>query len=200
MHIFCCWFIRWDKTRSNSSGFCFFIFIFKIGRKRVIGSLDHHFFFWFRPYQTRAQLFHFRAPETQRQAPTAAAIRSFVLQYNVVVNCWFRHSHRLAPSSPFRFIWQKTHRGGEIFRDGNMWVFYLISLPLTLGMVIVTLKYFAGPWVPRYVFLTVGYTWFCSLSIIILVPADIWMVCFLSFPVDWINLLLLFLLNWPQFG
>ncbi|KAG7026858.1 LMBR1 domain-containing protein 2-like A [Cucurbita argyrosperma subsp. argyrosperma] len=56
-----------------------------------------------------------------------------------------------------------------------MWVFYMISLPLTVGMVIVTLKYFAGPWVPRYVFLTVGYTWFCSISIIILVPADIWM-------------------------
>lgn len=55
-----------------------------------------------------------------------------------------------------------------------MWVFYLISLPLTLGMVILTLRYFAGPDVPRYVFLTVGYTWFCSLSIIVLVPADIW--------------------------
>uniref|UniRef100_A0A5B7APM4 Putative LMBR1-like membrane protein isoform 2 n=1 Tax=Davidia involucrata TaxID=16924 RepID=A0A5B7APM4_DAVIN len=55
-----------------------------------------------------------------------------------------------------------------------MWVFYLISLPLTLGMVMFTLRYFAGPDVPRYVFLTVGYTWFCSLSFIILVPADIW--------------------------
>ncbi|XP_074592775.1 uncharacterized protein LOC141848627 [Curcuma longa] len=55
-----------------------------------------------------------------------------------------------------------------------MWVFYLISLPLTLGMVTFTLHYFAGPDVPRYVVLTVGYAWFCSLSIIILVPADIW--------------------------
>ncbi|XP_009774988.1 uncharacterized protein LOC107812859 isoform X3 [Nicotiana tabacum] len=55
-----------------------------------------------------------------------------------------------------------------------MWVFYLISLPLTMGMVGVTLWYFAGPDVPRYVRYTVGYTWFCSLSIIILVPADIW--------------------------
>ncbi|RWR92460.1 LMBR1 domain-containing protein 2 A-like protein isoform X1 [Cinnamomum micranthum f. kanehirae] len=55
-----------------------------------------------------------------------------------------------------------------------MWLFYLISLPLTLGMVAVTLRYFAGPDVPRYVLLTVGYTWFCSISIIILVPADIW--------------------------
>ncbi|XP_077213234.1 uncharacterized protein LOC143848234 isoform X2 [Tasmannia lanceolata] len=55
-----------------------------------------------------------------------------------------------------------------------MWVFYLISLPLTLGMVTVTLKYFAGPYIPRYVIFTVGYAWFCSLSIIILVPADIW--------------------------
>ncbi|XP_048437918.1 LMBR1 domain-containing protein 2 homolog A-like [Pyrus x bretschneideri] len=55
-----------------------------------------------------------------------------------------------------------------------MWVFYLISLPLTLGMVLFTLKYFAGPEIPRYVMLTVGYTWFCSLSIIVIVPADIW--------------------------
>ncbi|KAK2981430.1 hypothetical protein RJ640_004044 [Escallonia rubra] len=55
-----------------------------------------------------------------------------------------------------------------------MWVFYLISLPLTLGMVTLTLRYFSGPDVPRYVFFTVGYTWFCSISIIILVPADIW--------------------------
>ncbi|KZV50194.1 hypothetical protein F511_26054 [Dorcoceras hygrometricum] len=55
-----------------------------------------------------------------------------------------------------------------------MWVFYLISLPLTMGMVGVTLRYFAGPDVAGYVRFTVGYTWFCSLSIIILVPADIW--------------------------
>ncbi|KAF6170303.1 hypothetical protein GIB67_042993 [Kingdonia uniflora] len=55
-----------------------------------------------------------------------------------------------------------------------MWVFYLISLPLTMGMVLFTLKYFTGPDVPRYVLFTVGYAWFCSLSIIILVPADIW--------------------------
>ncbi|KAF7839917.1 LMBR1 domain-containing protein 2-like protein A [Senna tora] len=35
-------------------------------------------------------------------------------------------------------------------------------------------EYFAAPHVPRYVLFTVGYAWFCSLSIIILVPADIW--------------------------
>ncbi|XP_027345490.1 LMBR1 domain-containing protein 2 homolog A-like [Abrus precatorius] len=55
-----------------------------------------------------------------------------------------------------------------------MWVFYLFSLPVTVGMVILTLIYFSGPDVPKYVFFTVAYTWFCSLSIIILVPADIW--------------------------
>lgn len=70
--------------------------------------------------------------------------------------------------------------GGEARRGeaegGEMWVFYLISLPLTLGMVTVTLRYFAGPGVPRYVIATVGYAWFCSLSFIILVPADIWTV------------------------
>ncbi|KAI4977803.1 hypothetical protein ZWY2020_014357 [Hordeum vulgare] len=57
-----------------------------------------------------------------------------------------------------------------------MWLFYLISLPLTLSMFIVTLHYFTGPGMPRYVQATVGYAWFCSLSVIILVPADIWMV------------------------
>ncbi|KAK8562757.1 hypothetical protein V6N12_010827 [Hibiscus sabdariffa] len=59
-----------------------------------------------------------------------------------------------------------------------MLFFYLISLPLTLGMVILTLKYFAAPEVPNYVLFTVGYTWFCSFSIIILVPADIWTTIF----------------------
>ncbi|MBA0577442.1 hypothetical protein Golob_025164 [Gossypium lobatum] len=61
-----------------------------------------------------------------------------------------------------------------------MLVFYLISMPLTMGMVILTLRYFAGPAVPIYVLLTVGYTWFCSFSIIILVPADIWTVISLT--------------------
>ncbi|XP_057751064.1 uncharacterized protein LOC130969395 isoform X1 [Arachis stenosperma] len=55
-----------------------------------------------------------------------------------------------------------------------MWVFYLISLPLTTGLVLFTLNYFAAPHVPRYVLFTVAYTWFSSLSIIVLVPADIW--------------------------
>ncbi|KAK8627012.1 hypothetical protein V6N13_134641 [Hibiscus sabdariffa] len=59
-----------------------------------------------------------------------------------------------------------------------MLFFYLISLPLTLGMVLLTLKYFAAPEVPNYVLFTVGYTWFCSFSIIILVPADIWTTIF----------------------
>jgi hypothetical protein len=59
-----------------------------------------------------------------------------------------------------------------------MWVFYLISLPLTLGLVVFTLRYFAGPEIPRYVLITVGYTWFCSVSVIILAPADIWTVSF----------------------
>lgn len=55
-----------------------------------------------------------------------------------------------------------------------MWMFYAIGLPLTLGMVVATLRYFAGPDVSRHVLAAVGYTWFCSLSIIVLVPADIW--------------------------
>lgn len=67
----------------------------------------------------------------------------------------------------------------SIERREKMWVFYMISLPLTMGMVLLTLRYFAGPSVPLYVLFTVGYTWFVSLSIIILVPADIWVVLFL---------------------
>ncbi|KAM0918110.1 hypothetical protein ACQ4PT_008768 [Festuca glaucescens] len=55
-----------------------------------------------------------------------------------------------------------------------MWVFYLISLPLTAGLVAATLRYFAGPAVPLYVLATVGYAWLCSLSFVILVPADIY--------------------------
>ncbi|RHN62692.1 putative LMBR1-like membrane protein [Medicago truncatula] len=55
-----------------------------------------------------------------------------------------------------------------------MRVFYMFSLPMTIGMVIFTLRYFSGPDVPKYVLFTVAYAWFCSISIIILVPADIW--------------------------
>lgn len=68
-----------------------------------------------------------------------------------------------------------------------MWVFYLILLPLTLGLVVFTLRYFAGPEIPRYVLVTVGYTWFCSVSVIILAPADIWTVniCLSPFHCDY---------------
>ncbi|KAJ8769615.1 hypothetical protein K2173_005218 [Erythroxylum novogranatense] len=76
-----------------------------------------------------------------------------------------------------------------------MWVFYVISLPLTLGMVILTLRYFAGPEVPRYVLFTVGYTWFCFLSIIMLVPADIWTTKF-----DLSNGGISFFWSWPYWS
>ncbi|KAF8660797.1 hypothetical protein HU200_057383 [Digitaria exilis] len=56
-----------------------------------------------------------------------------------------------------------------------MWVFYMISLPLTVGMVVATLRYFAGPAVPAHVLAVVGYAWLCSLSFVVLVPTDIWM-------------------------
>ncbi|KAK3131966.1 hypothetical protein QOZ80_6AG0513960 [Eleusine coracana subsp. coracana] len=55
-----------------------------------------------------------------------------------------------------------------------MWVFYMISLPLTVGMVAATLRYFAGPAVPHHVLAVVGYAWLCSLSFVVLVPTDIW--------------------------
>ncbi|GJN00305.1 hypothetical protein PR202_ga17727 [Eleusine coracana subsp. coracana] len=57
-----------------------------------------------------------------------------------------------------------------------MWVFYMISLPLTVGMVAATLRYFAGPAVPHHVLAVVGYAWLCSLSFVVLVPTDIWTV------------------------
>jgi hypothetical protein len=57
-----------------------------------------------------------------------------------------------------------------------MWVFYLIALPLTVGLVAATLRYFAGPAVPLHVLATVGYAWLCSLSFVILVPTDIYTV------------------------
>jgi hypothetical protein len=61
-------------------------------------------------------------------------------------------------------------------RRARMWVFYVISLPLTVGMVAATLRYFAGPAVPARVLAVVGYAWLCSLSFVVLVPTDIWMV------------------------
>jgi hypothetical protein len=57
-----------------------------------------------------------------------------------------------------------------------MWVFYVVSLPLTVGMVAATLRYFAGPAVPARVLAVVGYAWLCSLSFVVLVPTDIWTV------------------------
>ncbi|CAK9859285.1 unnamed protein product [Sphagnum jensenii] len=55
-----------------------------------------------------------------------------------------------------------------------MWVFYALAGPIALGMVVATLQYFAASTVPLYVRWIVGYAWFCTISIIILVPADIW--------------------------
>lgn len=55
-------------------------------------------------------------------------------------------------------------------------MFYMISLPLTVGMVAATLRYFAGPAVPAHVLAVVGYAWLSSLSFVVLVPTDIWTV------------------------
>lgn len=120
-----------------------------------------------------------RSPTQDTRGGGGAAIEhQFNLQRSVLR---FRFSGRFLDlvslsSSPSKLF--TVRREKERGRKGalDMWVFYLISLPLTLGMVVLTLKYFAGPDVPRYVFFTVGYTWFCSLSIIIIVPADIWTV------------------------
>lgn len=64
----------------------------------------------------------------------------------------------------------------EARSGGEMWVFYMISLPLTVGMVAATLRYFAGPAVPAHVLAVVGYAWLSSLSFVVLVPTDIWTV------------------------
>ncbi|KAL3692946.1 hypothetical protein R1sor_006597 [Riccia sorocarpa] len=55
-----------------------------------------------------------------------------------------------------------------------MWLFYTIALAITLSMVGATLRYFAAPNVTWTVLITVGYTWFCTVVIIVLVPADVW--------------------------
>lgn len=63
-----------------------------------------------------------------------------------------------------------------------MWVFYALAGPIALGMVVATLQYFAASTVPLHVRWIVGYAWFCTISIIILVPADIWTVRIPSIP------------------
>ncbi|BBN06055.1 hypothetical protein MPTK1_3g18010 [Marchantia polymorpha subsp. ruderalis] len=55
-----------------------------------------------------------------------------------------------------------------------MWLFYTVALAITLSMVGAVLRYFAAPNVPWHVLITVGYAWFCTVVIIVLVPADIW--------------------------
>ncbi|CAI5958676.1 unnamed protein product [Closterium sp. NIES-64] len=55
-----------------------------------------------------------------------------------------------------------------------MWMFYAIALPVTLGMVIWTLIYYASPRVLQHVRIIVAYTWFVNVSIVILVPVDVW--------------------------
>jgi hypothetical protein len=55
-----------------------------------------------------------------------------------------------------------------------MWLFYALAGPIALGMVTGVLQYFAARTVPLHVRLIVGYAWFCTISIIVLVPADIW--------------------------
>ena len=57
-----------------------------------------------------------------------------------------------------------------------MWLFYALAGPIALGMVTGVLQYFAARTVPLHVRLIVGYAWFCTISIIVLVPADIWTV------------------------
>ncbi len=64
----------------------------------------------------------------------------------------------------------------------TMWVFYALAGPIALGMVVATLQYFAASTVPLHVRWIVGYAWFCTISIIILVPADIWTVRIPSIP------------------
>eukprot|EP00271_Cylindrocystis_brebissonii_P006458 TRINITY_DN19250_c0_g1_i1.p1 TRINITY_DN19250_c0_g1~~TRINITY_DN19250_c0_g1_i1.p1 ORF type:complete len:937 (-),score=163.36 TRINITY_DN19250_c0_g1_i1:569-3379(-) len=55
-----------------------------------------------------------------------------------------------------------------------MWYFYAVALPVTLGMVFYTLQYFASPKVPQHVKAVVCYAWLVNMSIVILVPVDVW--------------------------
>ena len=58
----------------------------------------------------------------------------------------------------------------------SMWMFYAISLPVTLGMVVWMLMYYASPRVLPHVRIIVAYAWFVNVSIVILVPVDVWTV------------------------
>lgn len=55
-------------------------------------------------------------------------------------------------------------------------MFYGFAGPIALGMVGGVLQYFAARSVPLHVRFIVGYAWLSSISIIVLVPADIWTV------------------------
>eukprot|EP00850_Spirogloea_muscicola_P000577 SM000002S05657 [mRNA] locus=s2:1440309:1445495:+ [translate_table: standard] len=55
-----------------------------------------------------------------------------------------------------------------------MWAFYALALPVTLAMVVLTLHHFASPRVSPHVRLIVAFTWFINLSIVVLVPVDVW--------------------------
>lgn len=69
-----------------------------------------------------------------------------------------------------------------------MWIFYALAGPIALGMVTATLQYFAARTVPLHVRFIVGYAWFCTISIIVLVPADIWTVSCCHLPLLQITL------------
>jgi hypothetical protein len=99
------------------------------------------------------------------------------LKSSFLVSVFPRHGYAalVHPFLSSRLLSQRRREQARA-RVVNMWVFYMISLPLTVGMVAATLRYFAGPAVPPYVLAVVGYAWLCSLSFVVLVPTDIWTV------------------------
>lgn len=56
-----------------------------------------------------------------------------------------------------------------------MWQFFAIVLPIILGVVTYMLHHYASPKVSLSSRIVVGYGWLISLSIVLLVPVDIWM-------------------------
>jgi hypothetical protein len=55
-----------------------------------------------------------------------------------------------------------------------MWAFFGVALVLVLGVIVLLLRRYAGPNVPVVVKLATSYAWLTSLSIVVIVPIDVY--------------------------
>lgn len=108
-HIFIIWFmILWGETKLGP-------ILVALKRKRVFGSLDHHFFFGSVRTKPRAQLFPFRAHPPNcwslSLSPLTMLLLLFLLLWIVRSGICIAFPPRLLPSVSIH----KAHRGGEQF-------------------------------------------------------------------------------------